>query len=364
MKKDITFLIPSMAGGGAQKVTLLLINELCRKGWKVTILLSRAEGPYLKKLDKSLKIIILKNRNISKNIFSIAKYLKQNNPRIFYSSMTYVNVIAGLAVILSRFKGKVIFSEHMNLSKKNIDNPNFINGVITFLAKKVYKKADAIVCVSKGVKDDLNQVIHNIKKSLVIYNPIENFYKEKKDNSKFKIISLGRLVEQKNYSLLINAFSIVTDKCANTKKELELYIFGEGYEREKLNKLISQFKLQDKVFLPGFVDNSADLLSSSDLFVLSSNREGFPLVLPEALSCGLPVISTDCPSGPSEILKKGQLGKLVPVDDVESMAEAIIEAINNPDKYSTREERMLRAKDFSVENVVNQYESLFEEICM
>ncbi len=172
------------------------------------------------------------------------------------------------------------------------------------------------------------------------------------------------LPDRKNFSLLIQAFSIALKRVFRVIiNKPELYILGEGHEKENLESLISELKLQDKVFLPGFVDNPSEILSSANLFVLSSNREGFGNVLVEALSCGLPLISTDCPSGPSEILKNGQLGKLVPVNDVKSMTDAIIEAINNPDKYSTREERMLRAKDFSVENVVNQYELLFENIC-
>ncbi len=170
-----------MTGGGVQKVTLLLINELCRRGWKVTVLLSKTERAILgKRLDKDVKIITLKRKKISNNIFEIARYLKQNNPAVFFSSMTYVNVIASLTVILSGYKGKVVFSEHSNLSTRNINNPNFLNRIITILAKKIYSKADVIVCVSEGVKNDLNKVITNLKKSVAIYNPVENFNTSKK----------------------------------------------------------------------------------------------------------------------------------------------------------------------------------------
>ena len=162
--------------------------------------------------------------------------------------------------------------------------------------------------------------------------------------------------------MLIKAFFNVVKKNSKYAKEIELYIVGDGDEKESLQLLINELALTDKVFLPGFVNKPLEILSSSDLFVLSSKREGLPTVLIEALSCGLPVVSTDCPNGPSEILKNGQLGKLVPVNDVEDMADAIIEAINNPDKYSTKEERILRAKDFSIEKVTDEYEALFKQL--
>ena len=165
-----------MEGGGAQKAVLLLMNELCKRGWRVSLLLSKPEGPFLKRIDKKVKIIRLKKKKISSNIFEISKYLRHDNPTIFYSSMTYVNVIAGLAVRISGFKKQVVFSEHSNLSARNTNNPNFINKVITFLTKIVYKRANAVVCVSEGVKDDFRKVFPYLRATVVIYNPIENLF--------------------------------------------------------------------------------------------------------------------------------------------------------------------------------------------
>src|SRR6478752_7203980 len=116
VNKNITFCIPSLTGGGVEKVTMLLANELCTRGWVVTILIARAEGPYLERLNKNIQIIPLGHRNISRNVIAIAKYLRKKKPSIFYSSMTYVNAIAGLATILANYRGKIIFAEHSNLS--------------------------------------------------------------------------------------------------------------------------------------------------------------------------------------------------------------------------------------------------------
>ena len=362
-KKNITFCIPSLNGGGAEKVTMLLANELCERGWVVTFLMSRIEGPFLERLNKNVHLISLGNKNISKNVFVIAQYLRERKPSIFYSSMTYVNVIAGLAIILANYRGNIIFSEHSNLSTRNKNNPGILSRVITLLAKAVYKRADVIVCVSEGVKKDLNTVFPDLKNVKVIFNPIENFHTPKREfnNNVFRIISMGRIDKEKNFTLLIQAFSIVLKKCSGLGKKLELFILGEGYEKEKLKLLIKDLQLDENVVLPGFVNNPAEILASSDLFVLSSNREGFGNVIVEALSCGLPIISTDCPSGPSEILKGGKYGKLIPVNDIESMANAIIETITIGAEISTPQERRLRAKDFSVDKIVNQYELLFEE---
>jgi glycosyltransferase involved in cell wall biosynthesis len=360
--KNITFCIPSLNGGGAEKVTMLLANELCARGWIVTFLMSRLEGPFLNRLNKNIRLVPLGNKNISKNVFAIAKYLRNEKPTIFYSSMTYVNVIAGLATILAKYRGKIIFSEHSNLSTRNKNNPSYLSQIITFLAKIVYKRADVVVCVSEGVKEDLNKVIPDLKRLKVIYNPVENFCSKKREvDDKFKIISMGRMDKEKNFSLLIQAFSIVVNKLSGLGKNLELCILGEGYERENLKSLINKLHLDNKVVLPGFVNNPSEYLNSSDLFVLSSNREGFGNVIVEALSCGLPIISTDCLSGPSEILLEGKLGKLVPVNDVECMADAIIETISSRIEISTKHERMLRARDFSVEKIVTEYELLFEK---
>lgn len=362
IKKNITFCIPTLYGGGAEKVTMLLANELCERGWNITFLMSRVEGPYLERLNKNVQIVPLQYKNISKNVFAIAKYLREKKPSIFYSSMTYVNVVAGLAIILSNYRGKVIFSEHSNLSTRNKNNPGFLSKVITLIAKVVYKRANVIVCVSEGVKEDLKITFPELKNVKVIFNPIENYYTQKRElnNNIFRIVSMGRIDKEKNFALLIRAFSIVVNKCAGLGKKLELYILGDGNEKENLKLLIKDLNLENNVVLPGFMNNPAEILSSSNLFVLSSNREGFGNVIVEALSCGLPIISTDCPSGPSEILKRGKLGKLVPVNDVGSMADSIMETITSGIEISTPQQRMERANDFSVEKIVNQYEFLFE----
>ncbi|MFA6275989.1 MAG: glycosyltransferase [Pedobacter sp.] len=359
-KKDITFLIPSMNGGGAEKVTMLIANELCARGWMVTLLMSKLEGPYLDRLDRDIKIELLKKRNISKNLLEITAYLRKNKPTIFYSSMMYVNVIAGLAAKLAGYKGKLYFSEHSHVSTSIATNKGLTFKVIFTLAKLLYKDPNAIVCVSEGVKEDLTSIIKKIKRTIVINNPVENLFMpiERRSDDKYRLISIGRLDRDKNFKLLIEAFAEVLKEVDNSDT-YELYILGEGYERKNLENLISSLNLSTKVFLPGFVNSPREMLNSSDLFVFPSVREGFGNVLVEALSCGLPVIAADCKSGPAEILLNGKVGVLVPIHDKEKLKMAIIDEITSPNQTSSKETRMERANDFSIHAIVNKYENLF-----
>jgi glycosyltransferase involved in cell wall biosynthesis len=358
--QKILFLIPSMDGGGAEKATLLLCNELSSRGWDVSILLCKSGGPYLKRLNEKIKIIILKKENISYNIIEIASYLKAIKPDIFYSSMMYANVIAGLAVIWSSYAGKLFFSEHSHPSISLRLNSASKSKLILSLAKLVYKKADAVICVSQGVKEDLLQLIKKLENAVVIYNPVENLYQKDivPDPDIYRLVSIGRLDKNKNFKLLVDCFAEVLNEVNNGKK-YELHILGEGEERGNLEKQVAVLNLNDKVFLSGFVSNPANILNSSQLFVSTSLLEGLPTVLIEALGCGLPVISSDCRSGPAEILLDGKVGALVPVNNKAALKDAIIKEIRHPNFTSTKELRMERADEFKISTIVNKYETLF-----
>lgn len=356
----ISFLVPSMNGGGAEKATMLLANELSSRGWDVDMLLCKLEGPYLKRLDEKVKIIQLKNRNISYNVIEIANYLKTVKPHIFYSSMMYVNVIAGLAAIWSSYKGKIFFSEHSHASINLNVNKGFKSKLILLLAKLVYKKADAVICVSQGVREDLLQLIKKLKNTVVIYNPVENLFQKDvvPDPDVYRLVSIGRLDKNKNFKLLIECFAEVL-KNVNDNKRYELHILGEGEERSNLEKQIVTLNLSGNVFLPGFIAQPANILNSSQLFVSASLLEGLPTVLIEALGCGLPVISSDCKSGPAEILLEGKIGALVPVNDKAALTDAIIKEIRHPNFTSTKEQRITRANEFKISTIVDKYEILF-----
>jgi glycosyltransferase involved in cell wall biosynthesis len=228
----------------------------------------------------------------------------------------------------------------------------------------LYKRTKAVVTVSKGVAEDLKSLGLNSKNFKVIYNPMDiaDIKKKAKEDPKHEwlenksqpiLLGVGRLTYQKDFAMLIKAFSKI---CKNT--DARLIILGEGEERKNLQKLVNKLGLQDHVDMPGFVDNPYAYMSKAEVFVLSSRYEGFGNVLVEAMACGTPVVSTNCPVGPSEILDKGKYGKLVPVGDVEAMEKAIIETLHNL-KLSA-DELQKRASHFSVERATDRYLQLID----
>lgn len=360
-KKKILFLIPSLHGGGAEKVTLLLGNELIKLGWDIGFVMSKVEGPYLEHLDPKIKIIKLPYRKISRNILAIRAVILSEKPDIFYTTMEYVNIIGGIAHKLSNSKSKLVYSEHNNIHKTLGAHSSGMKYLLKAGIKHTYTFADQIVCVSDGVRDVLQEYKPGIKNLSVIYNPIEQMQPNTDpsgNNSIYRILSIGRLNRQKNHILLLKAFKYLLE---TFPIDAHLTIIGEGQERNALNQYIIQHNLIDKIDLPGFKDPNT-YLHNSDLFVLSSEYEGFGNVLVEALSTGIPVVSTDCPSGPAEILKNGLYGQLVPVHDEIALANAMYKEYLTEDNSEQRMKRIQRAKDFAPEKIVAQYAGLFHSL--
>jgi glycosyltransferase involved in cell wall biosynthesis len=254
---------------------------------------------------------------------------------------------------------KPIITIHTNLTteytqgkKKNSIYPN--------LSKLLYKIPSKFIAVSKGVANDFAYRTNVQREKIqVIYNPVYKPYNSGtqayslqvfKDlqikNEKF-IISVGRIVEQKDLFTLIKAFSIVREKI-----DIPLVILGEGPQKKELQNYIEALSLTEHVFLLGFVENPQYYMKEASVFVLSSKWEGLPTVLIEVLGVGTSIVSTNCPSGPAEILENGKYGRLVPVEDPGKMAEAIIETLKDP----TEPEVLIdRARDFSVSKIANEY---------
>lgn len=350
-----------MRGGGAEKVTLLLANELVARKWNVVLALSSVEGPFLEQLDSNIRILQLSSKRMSKNFFSIKRILERENPQIFYTSMNYVNIIGAIAHKLSRTRSLLVISEHNDFFEF-IERTTFTYRLIfKYGVKFTYSFAHQIVCVSAGVESSLKKCFPTISRTTVIYNPIEQYEVSpisSNSSDNFNILSIGRLSKQKNYPLLIKAFRYLLD---NFHINAVLTIVGEGEERSELERLIEINDLQKNVFLVGF-QNPKQFLNEADVFVLSSEREGFGNVLVEALSAGLPVISTDCPSGPSEILEYGRYGMLVSRNDHKAIANAIYEVYNIPEDPNIREFRKKRARDFSPSKITLEYLELFTNL--
>jgi len=354
-KGHICFFPGTLHLGGISKMSINIAKELIKRGYRIDFFLSEHEGEYLDILPPEVNLFYGKG-SIKSSLFSLTKYLKKESPDAIITARDYINFASILAIKLANVPTKSIVTVRTDYSSLPYES-NF-DKVMEFFGKYFYRYADSIVAVSDGVAVNHSQRMKLNKSDIeVIYNPAYEETSINENNNEIHpwlsnpkkkvIIGVGRLTEQKNFSLLINAFSKIVKK-----DELRLIILGEGEDRAKLENLISELTLDEYVYMPGYVNNPLDFISKADVFVLSSTWEGFGNVIVEALGTGTSVVSTDCKSGPSEILKDGEYGKLVPVNNIQVMGKAIQDMLKKP-----MDEEMLieRAKEFSTENISNQY---------
>ncbi|WP_350342381.1 glycosyltransferase [Proteinivorax tanatarense] len=364
MKELITLYIPSLNLGGIAKNTIRLAKGLIAMGYDVDVVVVNYKGEYVKDLPSEINIV---NLNSKKAMFSIPKlvsYLRRKRPKALISANDYTNIIAIIAKKLSAVKCKLIISVRTNVTT-HCKNAKSIKErlLVPLLIKKAYPLSDYIVSVSKGVQEDL---VSNFNipenKSVVIYNPIfdESILEKKLEEpnhiwfgkANTILLSAGRLTQQKDYPTLIKAFAEF--RKTENSKSVKLIILGEGPERDNLQKLINKLNLTGDVDLLGYVSNPYSYMGKADLFVLPSKWEGFGNVLVEALSCGVNVITTNCPSGPMEIINYGEFGTFVPVGDYKKMSDKIKDTLNNSPKISA-ETLVKRGKEFSISKTASEY---------
>ncbi len=359
----IVIVLPNLCGGGAERLHVNLANDWVAQGFDVEFILLRKEGELISLLAPQIAVTTLNVDRIRRVIFPLAARLRKDPPQVLLAAMWPLTSAVVFAWILSRRKGKLFLSDHENLTASYIvqgrEKPFFLQALIRFC----YPLASGVISVSLGVKKDLCE-LGNLPDSLVrvIYNPAATGVSLDRETPNEqvqlwgadfdrRILTVGRLTPQKDHETLIRAFKLLP-KELNAK----LVILGEGPLRLKLEALVNQLKIEDCVSLPGFVLDPYPWFRSADVFVLASLWEGFGNVIVEALECGLPVISTDCPSGPSEILEDGHYGKLVPIKDPQALARAIEESL----KESHDSEALMRhAKNFSVRKISDEYLAYF-----
>jgi glycosyltransferase involved in cell wall biosynthesis len=289
-------------------------------------------------------------------------YLRRTRPRALLSCADGANVVALWARRLAGCGTRVLISTHTALSHDAMASPHLRRRVLPSIVKHVYGWADAAVAVSAGVADDLARTARLPRDHIhVIHNPVDVAAlavraRERADHPWFRagappvIVSAGRLTAQKDFPTLLRAYVRL-----RRVKQARLLILGEGEERTALEGLARELGLVDDVALPGFVSNPYPYMASAALFALSSAWEGFGNVLIEALALGTPVVATDCPFGPSEILQGGCLGRLVPVGDVEALADAMAASLAAP---PPAEPGIRRAHDFDLLATADRYLAL------
>jgi glycosyltransferase involved in cell wall biosynthesis len=335
-----------MRGGGAERSMANLARGLAERGHSVDLVLARAEGPYLEKLPNEVRIIDLKASRVVKSMPALMRYMRREKPDALVSSVDYVNLIALWARLLSGAKLRLVINEQNNISTNAVNSPRRRQQLVPWLARRFYKRADAIVAVSEGVKSDLAAVLRLPSERIdVIYNPsvIEQVVRAEArldvEHPWFQgqqvptLLAVGRLTAQKDYPTLLRAFAKL-----RKEKQSRLVILGEGEDRSSLESLTRELGIDEDVSLPGFAGNPFAYMARATVFVMSSRWEGLPTVLVEALCCGVPVVSTDCPSGPREILNDPRCSRLVPVSDVDALYSALSAALDGelqkPDRGS------------------------------
>lgn len=357
----ISILLPDLAGGGAERVKLCLAQEWLLQGYEVEFVLLRKEGALLPLVPKGATIHSLNCKRLRSSIKPLVTYLRENQPSALLAAMWPLTVIAILAHRLAGRPGRLVVSDHAALSQLPEAQGWRKRLVLRASIALTYPLADKRVAVSNGVADNLARLGWLDRQGItVIYNPAARGFLQSCNHVPDlweplpgkRVISVGTLKSQKDHALLIRAFSLVRKKI-----NASLVILGEGSLRPNLEQLISKLDLCDVVKLPGFVLDPYPWYREADLFVLSSQYEGFGNVIVEAMECGLPVVSTDCEAGPSEILNGGQFGKLVPVGDVVALAEAMLEVLSEPPSPA---QQKVRAAEFSVERAAQAYLKLLD----
>ena len=331
---DVALFLPTLGGGGAERVTLNLARGLVERGYRVDLVLGKAVGAYLNGVPDGVRLVALGARRLLTTPWALSRYLVRDRPRTVLSAMNDANVVALTAAWLARYRGPVVAAEHNQLYSDGRLTP--LRRAFIAAMRLTYPRAHRVVAVSHGVKDSLTTTAHIDPRHIdVIYNPVitpqlHQATQATPDHPWFQgpdpiLLGIGRLTRQKNFPNLLHAFAHV-----RTQRPAKLIILGEGEDREALTHLVHQLHLTNHVDLPGFAPNPYAYLAHAHLFALSSDWEGLPTVLIEALATHTPVVSTDCPSGPREILDHGRHGELVPMNDPTALAQAILRTLDKP----------------------------------
>jgi glycosyltransferase involved in cell wall biosynthesis len=337
-RPDIAFYLATSGHSGVDRVMNNLVHEFVRLGYRVDILSIADHGPIWKDLTDTVRVIDLKARHVLTSFPRLWWYLLSEKPVSLLSDKDKLNRNAIIANLLSGKQTRITVRIGTTVSE-NLKKRRFLSRWSQYLSIRwLYRWAYNVITPSFGAAKDLAHLMGCPASKVTVANsPIidKSFYEraaESIDHPWFKsnnlpvIFGLGELSERKNFAVLIQAFAKVREQIP-----CHLAIAGEGKQKQRLLELISELELEKEVHLLGYLDNPLPYLARSQVFCLTSRCEGMPVVLIEALACGVSVVSSDCPSGPKEILADGQYGILTPVNDVEALAQGILNKLQHPD---------------------------------
>jgi glycosyltransferase involved in cell wall biosynthesis len=354
----VTVFLPSLVGGGAERSIATLASGLAAHGVDVTLALATASGPYLAELHPRVQVLDLRASSAWSALPALARHLRANRPDALLAALSHANVIAAIAHRLARSRARLVLSERAHLTSLQADFPGPRMRATVALMRFTYPRAHRIVAVSDGVAEDLAQRIALPRERIVtIHNPVVNERLHQLAGEPPRhpwlvaadvpvILAAGRLIAQKDFATLLDAFVLL-----RRQRTARLVILGEGELRGALEQQAARLGIAQDVSLPGFEANPFAAMRAAAVFVLSSRFEGLPGVLIQAMACGTRVVSTDCPSGPREVLEGGRWGALVPVGDAAALALALATALDEREAPDVR----ARAAAFSEERALARY---------
>ena len=363
----ICFLLNNLELGGAERVIAILSDYLVHQNCDVSIIvLNRLNNQQA--LNPEIKIIALNQNKVLSSFFPLRSLLKKNKYDFIIGNMWPITILGLAASFLSFKKLNVLFIEHSIISNEYNHQSFAFQRIVKLSIRFFYNFSSKIICVSNGVANDLKKLGVKKSKLKVILNPVDihpklndrNDYDQHalhwKDFAGIKILSVGNLRKNKNYPNLLKSLKILRDKY---NQDFISLIAGDGPEKDSLRSMIAEYSLENQVILLGGVQYTKSLYRNADLFVLSSDYEGFGMVLVEALGYGKTIVATDCESGPREILGNSQYGYLCLADNPEKLAESIYEAYLNKLSPDTLLERY---KDFDISLIGKKYLSLMQSM--
>ena len=362
-KQPLITLLGTGLDGGIGRNLLNLTNGFLRRGCRVDLILNDDSGPYVPQLHSEVRLLAMPTSHAIMGVPWLAYYLQKNRPSALLTPNVRLTLLGYRASRLAFSKPRVFANVHNTYSIKFQDLAPAKRAKRLKLIQRIYPRCDGIICVSAGVADDFSAYTGITQDRLsVIYNPVDLdqvsvLSKDSVEHPWFNdgqppvIVSVGRLSKEKNLGLLIQAFERVRGQLP-----ARLVIVGEGSYSSAYREMAADSRHAADIDFVGHQVNPWKYIARAAVFVLSSNVEGFGNVLIEALAVGTPVVSTDCPSGPREILDNGHYGELVPMDDPPKMAAAIRDSLHHP-----RSCRMLRnsVRRFGLDRVIERYLQTF-----
>lgn len=329
----VALLVPDLGGGGAERVMVRLSAGLSALGQPVDLVLAHKRGPYLSEVAEGVRVVDLRASRLATALPALVRYLRRERPAVLLSTRDDCNVVAAVAKRLTR--GTRVYVRASNTLSEACGEGRM--RVVPRLSRWLLPGVDGIIAPSQGVADDMARVLGVPRPRItVVPNPVAATDIRARagepwdhpwltDGEGPVLLAVGRLTRQKGFDTLLSALAAVRDQVP-----ARLIILGEGECRPRLEALRDGLGLADAVNLAGFVANPYPAMARAALFVLPSRWEGFPNALLEAMALGTPVVATDCPSGPREILEGGRYGALVPVGDSEALARAILGTLADP----------------------------------